>query len=50
MVIEELKKELEKNGRVTFKLYTLSYIIEKNIAGDYSIFPTTLDFNFVNKY
>ena len=42
MTISEIKETLTKFDSVTFKLYSLTYIIEKNMDGTYSIYPTSM--------
>ncbi|MBQ9024393.1 MAG: hypothetical protein IJ105_04150 [Bacilli bacterium] len=42
MTISEIKETLTKFDSVSFKLYSLIYIIEKNIDGTYSIYPTSM--------
>ena len=42
MRISEIKEILEQTNTVTFKLYSLEYILDKNQDGTYSIYPTSM--------
>ena len=42
MTINEIKETINKNGKVSFKLYALTYIIEKGEDGLYFIYSISM--------